>query len=182
MSDLVLDLGIAEPVVAVEPDEPEPVVRHTERSMFELLHQRYSQTSQGTSIRWACAEHVRSSASFDARRICDFMAQDLWITGHIQLHGHEVKVSRSDWLRELADPSKADEFRRYCDRWWLVVPDARIVRDDLPDGWGLIVLDDSGRLRARRPAPVLTPVAHPPTFRAALMRAVAQTYAARGTR
>ena len=93
--------------------------------------------SQGIGIRYAVAEHVRSSASFDAKRVCDFMAQDLWTTGGLHLHGHEVKVSRSDWLRELADPSKAEAFRRYCDRWWLVVSDRAIVKPgELPGRLG----------------------------------------------
>lgn len=153
----------------------------TEREMLDALHDRYSQASQGASVRYACAEHVRSSASFDAKRVCDFMAQDLWNTGGLALHGHEVKVSRSDWLRELADPSKAQAFSRYCDRWWLVVPDAKIVRDDLPDGWGLMAFGTNGRLRVIHRAARLDPDPHPPTFRAALMRAVAKTNARRGS-
>jgi len=91
------------------------------------------------------------------------------------LHGHEVKVSRSDWLHELADPSKAEAIKRYCDRWWLVVPDPKIVRDDLPAGWGLLAFDANGKLRVVRRAPALNPEPIPATFRGALMRAVAKT-------
>ena len=169
------------------PDAPVPViepvavpVKYTERDMLDALHARYSQASQGQSVRWACAEHVRSHASFDAKRTCDFMAQDLWLSGKLELHGHEVKVTRSDWLRELADPSKAEEFRRFCDRWWLVVPDPSIVRADLPTGWGLIAFG-RGRLVVVKQAPRLTPETHPPTFRAALLRATAKTNARRGS-
>ncbi|MFI5426079.1 hypothetical protein [Aeromicrobium sp. UC242_57] len=32
-----------------------------------------------------------------------------WIKAPI-FHGHEVKVSRSDWLTELRDPTKAETF------------------------------------------------------------------------
>lgn len=56
------------------------------------------------------------------------------------------------------------------DRWWLVVPDRRIVRDDLPDGWGLIVAH-----RVVAPAPALNPLPMPKTMMAALLRAVMQT-------
>jgi len=31
---------------------------------------------------------------------------DLWPSGGLEIHGHEVKVSRSDWLRELKEPEK----------------------------------------------------------------------------
>ena len=108
-------------------------------------------------------------------RTADFVAQDMWEAKGLILHGHEVKVSRSDWLTELADPSKAEAIKRYCDRWWLVVPDRSIVRDDLPEGWGLLDIGPNGHLRVARRAPALTPDPIPAQFRASLMRAVAKT-------
>lgn len=151
----------------------------TERDMLDALHARYAQASQGESVRWACAEHVRAHASFDAKA-CDFMAQDLWPSKGLHLHGHEVKVSRADWLRELAQPEKAEALRRFCDKWWLVVSDKAIVKDDLPDGWGLMVVT-GGTVRVAKAAPLLTPEPHPATFRASLLRATAKTNARRGS-
>ena len=178
MSSALFDIP-SEPDLS-PPESAAVVPKATERGVLDLLHARYDVASQGDSIRYAVAEHVRSSASFDARRVCDFMAQDLWRTGRLELHGHEVKVSRSDWLRELADPSKADAFKRYCDRWWLVVSDQAIVKPgELPDGWGLMVAAN-GVVRVKRTAPTLTPEPHPPTFRAALLRATAKTNARQG--
>lgn len=82
----------------------------------------------------------------------------------------------------MADPSKAEAFRRYCDRWWLVVSDRAIVKPgELPTGWGLLALS-GGTLRAVKGAPRLTPEPLSVTFRAALMRGVAKTYARRGFR
>ena len=63
---------------------------------------------------------------------------------------------------------------------WLV-PDRRIVRDDLPTEWGLLALDDTGRLRVARRAPKLRPEPIPATFRAALLRATAKTATRRAT-
>lgn len=163
--------------------------KHTERDMLDALHDRYSQRSQGALRRYVCAEHVRAACGFSGytyadggyrtMRTADFIAQDLWEAQGLRLHGHEVKVSRSDWLTELADPEKAETIKRYCDHWWLVVPDKAIVRDDLPDGWGLLALGRDGRLRVQRPAPKLNPEPIPATFRASLMRAVAKTAARR---
>lgn len=156
----------------------EPSPHYTERDMLDLLHDRYSAISQGLP-RYVIAEHVRSACGLgwgaDRIRVADFIAQDTIPSAGLRLHGHEVKVSRSDWLTELADPSKAEAIKRYCDRWWLVVPDESIVKDDLPDRWGLLVIGGDGRLRARHRAPALTPEPMPATFRAALMRAVAKT-------
>lgn len=118
--------------------------KETERTMLDRLNMRYG-AFNGNGIRYARAEHVKVSAGFDSRRICDYMALDLWPGGFGEdagpkLHGHEVKVSRADWLVELKDPSKAAAFSRYCDYWWLVVSDRSIVKPgELPDGWGLMV-------------------------------------------
>lgn len=55
------------------------------------------------------------------------------------LVGHELKVSRADWLNELNKPGKADPWFDQCHQWWLVVNDPNIVRDgELPPGWGLM--------------------------------------------
>lgn len=155
-------------------DDAVPVRGWTEHDMVQLLLSRYSSTSPGNGARYICAAQVRSHAGFDARRTCDFMAMDVWPSSGLPLHGHEIKVSRSDWLTELRDPSKAEEFRQYCDRWWLVVPDASIVRDDLPDGWGLIV-----GTRVKVKAPKLDPKPLPRTMLACLLRAATQTHVLR---
>lgn len=156
-------------------ETPDPTPRATEADMLAALRARYAIASQGVSIRYAIAEHVQSGAGFDARRVCDFMALDLWPSKGLHLHGHEVKVSRSDWLRELRDPAKAEEFRQWCDRWWLVVPDAEIVKaGELPTGWGLIVVTN-GVPRISRQAPTLTPQPWSRSFRAAFARAVQKT-------
>lgn len=145
----------------------------TERDILDLLALRYGLRA-GNGERYVYANHVRSHAGFDARRTADFMAMDLWPSKGLALHGHEVKVSRGDWLTELRDPTKAEEFKRYMDRWWLVVPDASIVRSDLPNDWGLMAVRD-GSLRVIKPAPKLHPEPMPKTMTAAFLRAVAYT-------
>ena len=89
------------------------------------------------------------------------------------IHGHEVKVSRSDWLAELRDPTKADAWKRYCTYWWLVAP-REVVCDDLPDGWGLLVPHGKSLKIAVRAAR-LDPEPMPVRTVAALTRAVMQT-------
>lgn len=166
----------------------EPPVKYTEADMLKFLSWRYTQKSQGLNDRWIRAEHVRNGVGFygynektgkcdDYRglRIADFIAIDTHQSKGLEVHGHEVKVSRSDWLHELADPSKADAFKRYCNRWWLVVPDASIVRPgELPDGWGLLALR-SGALHAFHRAPTLDPLPIPKPIWISLMRSASKT-------
>jgi hypothetical protein len=99
---------------------------------------------------------------------------DLWPSSGHPVHGFEVKVSRSDWLTELKDPDKAEAFKPYCDHWWLVVPDASIVHDDLPPGWGLMVAGRGG-LHIRNRAPKLDRRDMPIGMTAAWLRAAAKT-------
>lgn len=149
-----------------------PPVR--EHHMLRLLTERYMAV-HGNGIRYVAASHVRSHAGFDARRTADFIAMDLWPSKGLALHGHEVKVSRSDWLTELKDPEKAMEFIPYMDYWWLVVSDAKIVRPgELPDGWGLMAKNGTG-LIVKRQAPRRTTEPMPKTMMAAFLRAVAKS-------
>jgi hypothetical protein len=152
------------------------VTAMTETDLTRALLRRYSQRV-GNGPRYAVAAGVRSGAGFDARRTADFVAMDLWPSQGLSLHGHEIKVSRSDWLRELKDPSKAEEFIPYVNHWWLVIADAAMVRDgELPEGWGLMTVRD-GVLAVVRRAPRRDALPMPATRIAALLRAVAQTSA-----
>ncbi|HEX9088231.1 MAG TPA: hypothetical protein VF867_11950 [Arthrobacter sp.] len=153
----------------------------TERAMLNLLLDRYTDLRRGTiSDRWVRAEHVKSGTGYsDNQRIVDFVAADKhggYAGEKLALHGHEVKVSRADWLTELRDPNKAEAIRRYMHHWWLVVPDAAIVKPgELPEGWGLMVPGANGKLRAKVAAPRLAPEAPPLAFIISLMSSAART-------
>lgn len=160
---------------------PAVVVKHTERTMLDLIHARYSKVNPGNGPRYIVAEHVRNQCGFGGywgtgpTRTADALVVDLWPTSGNLIHGFEVKVSRSDWLTEIKDPDKSEAFKPYCDHWWLVVPDAAIVRDDLPDGWGLLALAPNGTLRVRRRAPRLKRQPMPFEMTVAWLRATAKT-------
>lgn len=123
----------------------------TEAEMVALLKKRYSGTSTAGLPRYITASQVPLFSEGAHRRI-DFIAVDS-ITEEVILpadtaytrlpppvHGFEVKVSRADWLTEHRTSGKKSEiWRRYCDYWWLVVPNPKIIKPgELPDGWGLL--------------------------------------------
>lgn len=134
--------------------------KETERTMLDRLRVRYGRTYMNgpyVGRQFVIAEKVATSpgGSHSSARIADALVLDTWGCPHADLtetererrnwlerysiHGFEVKVSRSDWLSELADPTKAEAWAQHCHYFWLVVSDRSIVRDDLPDGWGLLI-------------------------------------------
>lgn len=128
----------------------------TEAEMVAALDDRYTRIRRGTTAdRYVRAAQVRSSQHFGmAPRICDYIAVDKHVCSPQSIIGHEIKVSRADWLTELKDPSKAEVFARHCHQWYVVVPDAGLVRpDEVPEGWGVMAFDPSGRLRVRKKSP-----------------------------
>lgn len=156
---------------------PEPHVQAPAtkgRSAFEIttdlrlrLRARYG---AGDGRRYVVLEEVANATGSGASRSCDLLAISLWPSDGLDWHGHEIKASRSDWLREIKDPDKADAFAGYCDRWWIVAADRGVVQTgELRDGWGLLVPGGDG-LRVvvgaakREPKPVTR------KFLAALMR------------
>jgi hypothetical protein len=53
---------------------------------------------------------------------------------------YEVKVSRSDFLREIADPNKREMAMSLSNRFYYVAPKGMIGKDDVPEDCGLITV------------------------------------------
>jgi hypothetical protein len=94
--------------------------------------------------RWPATEFVSieeapQTSDRQGRRL-DVLVVSLWRSRGYELDGVEIKVSLSDWKRELAEAAKADWWWNHVHRFWVAVP-AEItskVRADLPTGWGLL--------------------------------------------
>jgi hypothetical protein len=86
----------------------------------------------------------------------DFMAVATWMSLEFAVHGHEIKASRSDWLRELKKPYKARFSMARCDYWWLAAPRGVAKPEEIPMGWGFMELGPNG-FRAVLRAPRLRP-------------------------
>lgn len=151
--------------------DPSPAAKST-RTAYEwtsilrrLLRSRYSEAR-----RYAVLEEVANSTGGPASRSCDLLTVNLWPSDGLEWQGHEIKASRSDWLREIKTPDKADAFARYCDRWWIVAADKSMVHlDELREGWGLMVPHGDG-LRVVVGAAKREPADTPRRLFAALLR------------
>jgi hypothetical protein len=131
----------------------------------ELLRKRYP------SDAWALMWEVADGTGAAQRRWADAVAMGLWPSRGLHLHGFEIKVSRSDWVKELQSPEKAEAVAQYCDYWWLVVGDNKIVKmGELPPLWGMLAPNSRGDLYVAKPAVKLPAKPITPVFLAALLR------------
>ncbi len=90
----------------------------------------------------------------DALALCCYASRG-WSTV-----GFEVKVDRGDWLRELAEPSKAEPLWSRVDAWIVVSPqEPEVVREaELPAGWGWMTATSRGCRSRRSPVNREAPV------------------------
>lgn len=101
---------------------------------------------------YAFLEQVANGTGWKANRWADAIAFSLWPSRGLTLHGFEIKVSRSDWVRELKDPAKSADIQGYCDHWSIVAPDGLIPVHELPPTWGLLEVTDKRKIVVTHPA------------------------------
>lgn len=133
----------------------------TERVVAGLLRDRHTATGNGGSGEHAFLVQVRNAAGFDANRSFDAVAMNLWPSRGLTIEVFEIKVSRSDWLRELKKPDKAEDACQVADRFTIVAPAGCVKDDELPPTWGLIEVHGDGtdakpwKLRSKTTGPLL---------------------------
>ena len=139
-----------------------------ESSFLNLLAARHSGSA------WAFLPQVRNCTGYGhSVRTADALAMSVWPSRGLHLHGFEIKVSRSDWTRELANPEKAEEICKFCDFWWIVAPPGIVREGELPKTWGLMEPKGKG-LAVKVDAPKLDAVPIDRNFLASLLRNAAE--------
>ncbi|WP_368761994.1 hypothetical protein [Klebsiella pneumoniae] len=121
------------------------------------------------SPEWAIFFEVGDGTGATQRRWADAVAMNMYPSRGLEIHGFEIKVSRSDWLRELKDPAKSSPVQQYCDRWWIVAPKDIIKPGELPPTWGHYDVTPGG-IRQIVAAPKLDAIPTTRAFMAAMMR------------
>ncbi|MBM9509931.1 hypothetical protein [Actinacidiphila acididurans] len=127
--------------------EPEASGKGPTKQLEELLHAHFIKPDDQTSVAGAGAIYLTEVTAPGSNRRADVVHIGLWQSrGAGRIDVCELKTSRSDFLRELNDPAKAEAWWPYSTAFWLVVPHLSIAGpDDLPAGWGLMVPSGRGR-------------------------------------
>lgn len=104
-------------------------------------------------LRYPESEYVHipeapQGAGRDGRKI-DLLVISMWRSRGHERDAIEVKVSMSDFRRELKQPEKADWWWKHVHRFFVAVPDsiADKAKAELPTGWGLLSVRADGDRR-----------------------------------
>lgn len=139
--------------------------KHTERSMLDLLRRHYIADDRQPA--WVFAPAIQAPGQ--TLRKADLMCLGVTAATSGLLVGHEIKVSRADVMVELADLTKCDPWMRFCDEWYLVVPNASILDGlKIPESWGILSPPSGRRTRSMtvtREAPRLRPLEQAPALK-----------------
>lgn len=139
--------------------------------IWEILRKRYPANE------YALMAEVRDASGFNASRSADFILMNLWPSRGLHLSGFELKSSRSDWLRELKRPDKAENIFQYCDYFWLLTDeldefgkkDAIAKMDEIPQKWGWMAIK-GGKVHIMKDAPKLEPKPLSRSFLGAMLK------------
>jgi len=118
---------------------------------------------------WLCEVRNATGYSHSHPRYADALVVSLWPSRGIWFAGIEVKVQRTDWLKELRDPKKAESIQKYCHYWWIATPPDIVKPGELPKTWGHIVVNGKTP-KVMRQAPELKPSVLDPAFVASVLR------------
>lgn len=121
----------------------------TEAEIINLLRAKHGPPE------WLFADHVKDAAGFGSRRAIDGLAFNTFGSRGFAFVGYEIKRTRSDFLRELKDPHKAEAVAKFCNRFSILAADNSVASsDELPLGWGLYVVNSKGTglLTKKQPA------------------------------
>lgn len=150
---------------------PEQKEIKTEEQVASVLGERYA------SPAYAFLTRVRNQTGYNHRvRTADAVAMSLFPSRGMEMNGFEIKVSRSDLVHELMQPDKSAEIQQFCDFWWIVVSDEKILENvQIPVTWGVISVK-GGKCKVIKKAPQLKAKPLSREFVASILRNVTETY------
>jgi hypothetical protein len=127
---------------------------------------------------YALFEQVGNATGARTQRWADVLILSIWPSRGLNLSGFEIKVFRSDWKKELAEPAKSEAVQKFCDNWFVVAPQGLIEASEMPECWGLLEVTEKRKLVTAKPGPTLQACPMTKDFLAALLRRQAESFEA----
>jgi hypothetical protein len=148
---------------------------------MQALRKRYSDTRQ-----WALFEELRVGTGYrntwkgsghehnNPQQSIDAYALNMYAGKDFQAISFEIKVSRADFLREIAQPLKRAQAVALSNQFYFVAPKGMIKPEEIPSDTGLMEVDENLNIRIKVQAPIQQK--EPPSWRfiASIARRVAR--------
>ncbi|MAQ93552.1 MAG: hypothetical protein CMM84_16295 [Rhodothermaceae bacterium] len=117
---------------------------------------------------WFYFSEVPERTGYHGRSI-DGLAVNVW-PSQFAIVAFEVKVSRGDFLREIADPGKRAPFVANSTEFYFVTPNGLVQPEEVPVECGLMWVQSGGRLVRKKIAQQRRIESVEPSFLASLIR------------
>lgn len=94
--------------------------------------------------RYAYIKEFRAGTGYASasERYLDAWVMQCWPSGPMLAIGIEIKISRSDWAREIRKPMKRDSALRITNQFYVAAPTGMITEAELPNEAGLIEVEE----------------------------------------
>ena len=102
---------------------------------------------------WGFFTEMGNTVGYQKSRSFDAFAIAYWASLKHERRVYEVKVSRSDFKHELANPEKRQAALKNSNTFYFATPKGLIELDELPPEAGLFEIDEDGRARLAKKAP-----------------------------
>lgn len=131
-----------------------PLAELTAWHITQMLSLKYG---NGTIDRYLFIPEMRVGTGYGngAEQRVDAWMIALWPSDQLARHSFEIKISKSDYQKELANPVKRRAALRISNYYWFVAPKGMIDPASVPIECGLMEVNDKPRhyLNATVPAP-----------------------------
>lgn len=98
----------------------------------DLVADAIEASRHASSEQWVFLRQVPNGPLATKTRTADAMAMGCWGSTGIEMHGYEIKISRSDWLSEIQDIKKAEQNSKFCHYWWVATPEGIAKVEECP--------------------------------------------------
>ena len=93
---------------------------------------------------WAVFRELSDSTGSLRRRSIDLFAINCWPSGGFRTIAYEVKVSKSDFMHEINDPTKRKSAEQFAGECYFATPANLVKPDEIPENWGLVEVSGRG--------------------------------------
>lgn len=127
--------------------EPTKVIL-TDEQIRAFLRRRYEHQDQ-----WIYLEELANATGSMATGRIDAWAMNLWPSKKLERLAFEIKISRSDFLREIKQPSKRKAGLLASNEFYFVTPSGLLKKEEIPVECGLMEFNAAGEMFVKLAAP-----------------------------